>query len=168
MRQRNKPFRYTVKIYGEGLTEWVYFDSLRTSSRFRFSLEPEIPDLNRLAKAIGFGVLSCKRDRAGSANYTEVFRVVRFCRLLSKYTELKSLLEGRLRREVEFIPKYTEDGATLQILHEGMECCKLTYEGNRLRGSGGDGKVYEVGDALPLSLQTPFLEDLVAWFSDRD
>lgn len=62
MRQRNKPFRYTVKIYGEGLTEWVYFDSLRASSRFRFSLEPEIPDLNRLAKAIGFGVLSCKRD----------------------------------------------------------------------------------------------------------
>lgn len=290
MKQRKKPFIYTVKIYGEGLTEWVYFDSLRTSSRFRFSLEPEIPDPsrssykanlklidkelrkspearadaiflvldtdtlvkdekqyadyqdvkrkyekrgvtfieshpcielwflyhminkfqrttyptyqslyqqiktvlpgyekteryfkrnktfqdcilnnpNRLANAIGFGVLSCKRDRAESANYTEVFRVVRFCRLLSKYTEIKSLLEERLRREVEIIPKYTKDGTTLQILYEGMECCKLTYEGNSLRGFVGDGQVYEVDDALPLSLQTPFQEDLVAWFSDRD
>lgn len=42
-----KALQYTIKIYGEGLTEWFYFESLRTNSRFRFTMEPEIPKNSR-------------------------------------------------------------------------------------------------------------------------
>lgn len=44
---RQKALQYTVKVYGEGLTEWFYFDGLRTNSHFRFSMEPEIPKSSR-------------------------------------------------------------------------------------------------------------------------
>lgn len=36
-----------MKIYGECFTEWFYFEGLRTNSRFRFTLEPEIPKNSR-------------------------------------------------------------------------------------------------------------------------
>lgn len=42
-----RALQYTVKIYGEGFTEWFYFEGLRTNSRFRFTLEPEIPKNSR-------------------------------------------------------------------------------------------------------------------------
>ena len=35
--------RYTVKIFSEGITEWLYFDILRAIKRFNFTLEPAIP-----------------------------------------------------------------------------------------------------------------------------
>lgn len=41
MRQ-TRVLEYTIKVYGEGLTEWFYFDSLRKLNRFRFSLEPDM------------------------------------------------------------------------------------------------------------------------------
>lgn len=44
---KQKTLQYTVKVYGEGLTEWFYFDWLRTNSHFRFSMEPEIPKNSR-------------------------------------------------------------------------------------------------------------------------
>ncbi|MCS3208752.1 hypothetical protein NXX20_10750 [Bacteroides stercoris] len=28
-----RPLEYTIKIYGEGFTEWFYFDGLRTNNR---------------------------------------------------------------------------------------------------------------------------------------
>jgi hypothetical protein len=42
-----RPLEYTVKIYCEGFTEWYYFEWLRTSSRFRFSMEPDVPKNSR-------------------------------------------------------------------------------------------------------------------------
>ena len=35
--------RYTVKIFSEGITEWLYFDTLRAIKRFNFTMEPAIP-----------------------------------------------------------------------------------------------------------------------------
>lgn len=46
MRQ-TRVLEYTIKVYGEGLTEWFYFDSLRKLNRFRFSLEPDMPKSSR-------------------------------------------------------------------------------------------------------------------------
>ncbi len=42
-----RPLEYTVKIYCEGFTEWYYFEWLRTNSRFRFSMEPDVPKNSR-------------------------------------------------------------------------------------------------------------------------
>lgn len=42
-----RPLEYTIKIYGEGFTEWFYFDGLRTNNRFRFSMVPEVPKNSR-------------------------------------------------------------------------------------------------------------------------
>lgn len=44
---QTRPLEYTVKIYGEGLTEWFYFDGLRTGNRFRFSMVPDVPKSSR-------------------------------------------------------------------------------------------------------------------------
>ena len=41
------PLRYTIKVYGEGLTEWFYFDKLKQLNRFQFTLEPQIPQASR-------------------------------------------------------------------------------------------------------------------------
>lgn len=38
---------FTIKIYGEGLTEWYYFDKIRARERFVFSLEPGLPAKSR-------------------------------------------------------------------------------------------------------------------------
>lgn len=46
MRQ-TRELEYTIKVYGEGLTEWFYFDRLRNLNRFRFSLEPDMPKSSR-------------------------------------------------------------------------------------------------------------------------
>lgn len=45
--EQMKPLEYTIKIYGEGFTEWFYFDGLRTNNRFRFTMEPEVPKNSR-------------------------------------------------------------------------------------------------------------------------
>ncbi len=42
-----RPLEYTVKIYCEGFTEWYYFEWLRTNSRFRFAMEPDVPKNSR-------------------------------------------------------------------------------------------------------------------------
>jgi hypothetical protein len=42
-----RPLQYTIKIYGEGFTEWHYFDALRTLNKFRFKLEPDMPHNSR-------------------------------------------------------------------------------------------------------------------------
>ena len=42
-----RPLEYTVKIYCEGFTEWYYFEWLRTSSRFKFAMEPDVPKNSR-------------------------------------------------------------------------------------------------------------------------
>ena len=42
-----RPLEYTVKIYCEGFTEWYYFEWLRTNSRFKFSMEPDVPKNSR-------------------------------------------------------------------------------------------------------------------------
>jgi hypothetical protein len=42
-----RPLQYTIKIYGEGFTEWHYFDALRTLNKFRFKLEPDMPQNSR-------------------------------------------------------------------------------------------------------------------------
>lgn len=42
-----RPLEYTIKIYGEGFTEWFYFDGLRTNNRFRFSMVPDVPKNSR-------------------------------------------------------------------------------------------------------------------------
>lgn len=44
---QTRELEYIIKVYGEGLTEWFYFDSLRKLNRFRFSLEPDIPRSSR-------------------------------------------------------------------------------------------------------------------------
>lgn len=33
----------SIAIIGEGETEWFYFDTLRTTKRYRFKLSPDIP-----------------------------------------------------------------------------------------------------------------------------
>ena len=45
--EQQRPLEYTIKIYGEGFTEWFYFDGLRTNNRFRFSMVPEVPKNSR-------------------------------------------------------------------------------------------------------------------------
>ena len=45
--EQMRPLEYTIKIYGEGFTEWFYFDGLRTNNRFRFSMVPEVPKNSR-------------------------------------------------------------------------------------------------------------------------
>lgn len=42
-----RPLEYTVKIYCEGFTEWYYFEWLRTNSRFKFAMEPDVPKNSR-------------------------------------------------------------------------------------------------------------------------
>lgn len=44
---QQRPLEYTIKIYGEGFTEWFYFDGLRTNNRFRFSMVPDVPKNSR-------------------------------------------------------------------------------------------------------------------------
>ncbi|MDE6497995.1 MAG: RloB family protein [Muribaculaceae bacterium] len=39
--------RFTVKIFGEGLTEWYYFDKLRSKRLFSFALDPGFPTKSR-------------------------------------------------------------------------------------------------------------------------
>ena len=43
-RQRTE---FIVKIFGEGLTEWYYFDALRSLERFPFTLEPNLPSKSK-------------------------------------------------------------------------------------------------------------------------
>lgn len=38
---------FVVKIFGEGLTEWYYFDALRSLEHFPFTLEPGLPSKSR-------------------------------------------------------------------------------------------------------------------------
>lgn len=38
---------FTIKIFGEGLTEWFYFDRLRSLEKFSFSLQPGFPAKSR-------------------------------------------------------------------------------------------------------------------------
>ncbi len=45
--EQQRPLEYTIKIYGEGFTEWFYFDGLRTNNRFRFSMVPDVPKNSR-------------------------------------------------------------------------------------------------------------------------
>lgn len=45
--EQMRPLEYTIKIYGEGFTEWFYFDGLRTNNRFRFSMVPDVPRNSR-------------------------------------------------------------------------------------------------------------------------
>lgn len=40
---KSKQLNYTIKIFGEGYTEWFYFEKLRTSNKFKFTIDPDIP-----------------------------------------------------------------------------------------------------------------------------
>lgn len=42
-----KQLKYTIKIFGEGYTEWFYFDHLRTSNKFKFTVEPDMPQQSK-------------------------------------------------------------------------------------------------------------------------
>lgn len=42
-----KQLKYTIKIYGEGYTEWFYFDYLRVNNKFKFTVEPEMPNASK-------------------------------------------------------------------------------------------------------------------------
>lgn len=42
-----RPTGFTIKIYGEGLTEWYYFDRMRSAEKFSFTLEPGMPANSR-------------------------------------------------------------------------------------------------------------------------
>lgn len=42
-----KQLKYTIKIYGEGYTEWFYFDQLRATNKFKFTIEPDMPNGSR-------------------------------------------------------------------------------------------------------------------------
>lgn len=42
-----QPTRFTVKIFGEGLTEWYYLDKLRSKKIFSFTLDPGLPVKSR-------------------------------------------------------------------------------------------------------------------------
>lgn len=39
-----KQLKFTIKIYGEGFTEWFYFDYLRVNNKFKFTVEPDLPN----------------------------------------------------------------------------------------------------------------------------
>ncbi|HMQ59982.1 MAG TPA: hypothetical protein PKE06_04895 [Flavilitoribacter sp.] len=38
-----KPGKYKVAVIGEGITEWHYFDGLRSVERLSFDLKPGLP-----------------------------------------------------------------------------------------------------------------------------
>jgi len=70
-RALNRKTRKSIAIIGEGLTEYIYVDDLRTTERYRFSLVPGIPkhseldDIVKLAKErvdAGYDYVLCLID----------------------------------------------------------------------------------------------------------
>lgn len=63
--------RQSIAIIGEGLTEWFYFDQLRISKHYSFTLAPDFPkhsDLDEMMKLVkkklceGYDIIVCLID----------------------------------------------------------------------------------------------------------
>lgn len=87
------PTRFSIAIVGEGLTEWEYFDYIRISRRYLFTLKPELPkhsDYKTVFKkgkdlaSKAYDLVFCVVDMDTIYNDRKVSEFEKFCNKLPK------------------------------------------------------------------------------------
>jgi len=93
MKDRKRPFKKSIGIVGEGLTERLYFDYIRSSRRYTFSLKPDLPrhtdyiHIFRKAKQLlkdGFDLVFCVLDIDAILKDGMIDKFTNECRKLPK------------------------------------------------------------------------------------
>lgn len=87
----------SIAIIGEGETEWFYFDTLRTTKRYRFKLSPDIPahpDLGNILR------LALKYQRE---QYDYVVCLIDMDRIKNNSTEWQQYQTARANKQYEGI-----------------------------------------------------------------
>jgi hypothetical protein len=100
----------SMAIIGEGETEWFYFDSLRRSKRYPFSIEPSLPqhaDIEHIMKLV---------SKAVSNQYDYVFCLVDMDRIMATPKEQE--------RYNGYVHKYK---GTNVIFIESMPCTEFWF-----------------------------------------
>ncbi len=137
---QGKSLQYTVKIYGEGFTEWFYFEGLRTGNRFSFSMVPDMPKNSRSSykrnlKLIDKELKLNKQERADA-----IFLVIDTDTLVK---DKKQFAVYQAAKE-----KYKKDGV---IFIESHPCIELWFLYHLMKRFGKTN--YETYEALRPSIE---------------
>ena len=103
------PLRYTIKVYGEGLTEWFYFDKLKQLNRFQFTLEPQIPQASRSSYKQNLKLIDKELNKRNQERADAIFLVIDIdtfrnnSKLYNEYLQIKRKYE---LKGVTFIESY--------------------------------------------------------------
>ena len=103
------PLRYTIKVYGEGLTEWFYFDKLKQLNRFQFTLEPQIPQASRSSYKQNLKLIDKELSKRNQERADAIFLVIdtdtfrNTPKLYNEYLQIKRKYESK---GVTFIESY--------------------------------------------------------------
>ncbi|KAA6351322.1 hypothetical protein EZS27_001285 [termite gut metagenome] len=102
--------KVSIAIIGEGETEWFYFDSLRRSKRYSFSIEPSLPqhaDIEHIMKLVSKAVFD---------QYDYVFCLVDMDRIMATPKERE--------RYVKYVNTYKDTKVTFI---ESMPCTEFWF-----------------------------------------
>lgn len=96
-----KPTFFTIKIYGEGLTEWYYFDKIRTLERFVFTLEPGMPANSRSSYKKRLLQINKELKRPPQERANLIILITDLDNIVSSPSELKEYLDAKAKYEAE-------------------------------------------------------------------
>lgn len=83
-----KQLKYTIKIFGEGYTEWFYFDHLRTSNKFKFTIEPDMPQQSKSSYKKRLKLIDHELKKNIQERANAIFLITDLDDILSKPKEL--------------------------------------------------------------------------------
>ncbi|MDE6270436.1 MAG: RloB family protein [Muribaculaceae bacterium] len=96
-----RPTVFTIKVYGEGLTEWHYFDKIRTLEKFVFTLEPGMPENSRSSYKKRLLQISKELKRPPQERASMIILVTDLDNIVSSPSELRAYLDAKAKYEAE-------------------------------------------------------------------
>lgn len=113
---KNKPTLFTIKIYGEGLTEWFYFDKLRSLERFSFTLEPDLPAKSRSSYKKRLRIIDKELRKSADERADLIILITDLDNIVADESELRAYKEAKSR--------YKEKGV---VFIESLPCIELWF-----------------------------------------
>lgn len=95
----SRPTKFTVKIFGEGQTEWFYFDKLRSKKLFTFSLEPGLPVKSRSSYKKRLLLIDKELERPEDERANLIVLVTDLDNIVCDSAQHKEYLEDKARYE---------------------------------------------------------------------
>lgn len=84
-----KRLKYTIKIFGEGLTEYAYFEHLRTTNKFDFTVVPDMPENSKSCYKKRLKLIDIELKKKQQERADAIFLITDLDCINSKPAELK-------------------------------------------------------------------------------